>query len=648
MPPSEPIAPHLLPVLILVLWPLLAALGCLLGSRMRSRLTWTTALALPLAALLLVLHTGPEQSIPLPGEANHFLLLGAAAADFLLLAYFLYVALRRRSLLTAVFVLPQAALLALLERMPHSEATHPLLHADRLALVLVCVVSVVGSLICLWAVPYMREHERHLKLARTRQPGFFAVLLGFLGAMNCLALAADLRLFYLCFELTTLCSFLLIGHDRTPTARANALTALWMNSAGGLALVGAMFWLAAAGFGLHIPTLLGAGGLPAVPLALLVLAGLAKAAQPPFTGWLLGAMVAPTPTSALLHSSTMVKAGVYLVLRFSPVFASSLIGPAVALLGGFGFLAGAVLAMGRSDGKEVLAYSTISNLGLMIACAGLGTPWAIAAGTLLLLFHALTKGLLFLCVGSADQGRGGRRAENLRGLVGGMPRTAWLLALGVGAMILPPFGMLLGKWMAIEAATSDAPLLLLLALGSGLTVAYWTRWAGLVLGVGETTATADSEMANNAGMDKGATRMLPQYVLAGLTLGGAIFGPWMYTLVTGGSAGAGATSYCQVDGFVLVPLLAVLLPGLALALRAQARHGAARAVGPYLGGLRADGIAFTDPLGRTVQGKAGLYSFERLFGEARLLPWINALALAGIAALLAMAGLASGLPGGGA
>ncbi|BCS89921.1 proton-conducting transporter membrane subunit [Pseudodesulfovibrio sediminis] len=620
-------SPSIILLILLVLWPLLAAAGCLFGSRLRTALIWGTALVLPVSALLLVLHAGPEGALPLPPEATHGVLLGAAVADFLLLAFFLLVALRRKSILTALFVVPQVALLALLESQPHS-APPTLFHADQLSLTLVCVVSVVGSLICLWAVPYMREHERHLNLKRSRQPGFFLVLLGFLGAMNGLALAADLRLFYLGFELTTLCSFLLIGHDRTPVAKNNALRALWMNSVGGLALIGAMVWLSMDGSGLHIPTLVATTGLSLIPLALLVLAGLAKAAQPPFTGWLLGAMVAPTPTSALLHSSTMVKAGVYLVLRFSPAFASTVIGPTTALIGGFGFLAGAVLAMGRSDGKEVLAYSTISNLGLMIACAGLGTPWALAAGTLLLLFHALAKGLLFLCVGSADQGRDGRQAEDLRGLVSGMPQTAPLLALGVGAMLLPPFGMLLGKWMAVEAASSNTLLLVLLGLGSGLTMAYWTRWVGLVLSAGESTG-ADKEI--------GSARMIPQYVLAGLTLAGTALGPWLYVLLSGPNTDQMVTGF-QVGGFVYSPLLVALLFGLALGFRAHARRNTARRAGPYLAGLASTSIAsFTNTLGQTMQAKTGLYAFERLFGEKRLLPWINGLALAGLTILLLLA-----------
>ncbi|MGE4504662.1 MAG: proton-conducting transporter membrane subunit, partial [Desulfovibrionaceae bacterium] len=387
-------------------------------------------------------------------------------------------------------------------------------------------------------------------------------------------------------------------------------------------------------------------------LALLVVAGMVKAAQPPFTGWLLGAMVAPTPVSALLHSSTMVKAGVYLVLRLSPAFAPTPLGPVVAVLGGFGFLSGALLAMGRSDGKEVLAYSTISNLGLIVACAGIGTGWAIAAGTLLLVFHALAKGLLFLCVGSADQALGGRRAEDLDGMAGRMPRTAALLALGVAAMLLPPFGMLLGKWMAVEAASNSVLLLLLLALGSGLTVAYWARWAGLTLAAAPgPMATTDAALTpqkrerlpqerERLPEESERLRLGPEAALAGLTLLGALLSPWLYALL----APAGAdVSGLRVGGFVVLPLVLAAGAGGWLAWRGWGSTRTDRRVGAYLAGLppAGSGASYEGPLGGVVRTGAGLYAFEHLFGETLLLPWINRAAIVLLALLLSLGAFAA-------
>lgn len=161
----------------------------------------------------------------------------------------------------------------------------------------------------------MDNHERHYRVLPSRQRRFFSVMLLFLGAMNGFVLLHDLAFLYAFFELTTLCSFLLIGHDRIHVAQKNALRALWMNSAGGLAFVLGMIEAFRSSGTLDLAQALAAprfesDAVSFVALALLALACLVKSAQFPFQGWLLGAMVAPTPVSALPHSSTLVQIGV--------------------------------------------------------------------------------------------------------------------------------------------------------------------------------------------------------------------------------------------------------------------------------------------------------------------------------------------------
>src|SRR5262249_19192293 len=150
-------------------------------------------------------------------------------------------------------------------------------------------------------------------------------------------------------------------------------------------------------------------------------------AQLPFSSWLLGAMVAPTPVSALLHSSTMVKAGVYLVLRMAPLIAGATVGLLVAFVGAITFLVASLAAITTSDAKRVLAYSTVANLGLIILCGGIGTEAAVWAGVLLILFHAVAKCLLFLCVGVVEQRVHSRDIEAMSGLIKQMPRVAVMM-----------------------------------------------------------------------------------------------------------------------------------------------------------------------------------------------------------------------------
>ncbi len=154
--------------------------------------------------------------------------------------------------------------------------------------------------------------------------------------------------------------------------------------------------------------------LPAVCIAF---AGLVKSAQFPFSSWLTGAMVAPTPVSALLHSSTMVKAGVYIILRVAPVLENTVAAKMLMLIGGVTFLITAFIAISQSNAKKVLAYSTISNLGLIVACAGINTYAAVWSALLLIIFHAVAKSLLFLCVGIIEYKLGSRDIEDMDYLI---------------------------------------------------------------------------------------------------------------------------------------------------------------------------------------------------------------------------------------
>ena len=205
---------------------------------------------------------------------------------------------------------------------------------------------------------------------------------------------------------------------------------------GGLAFAGAIMYLAATGASLELDKLVNMEkGAALIPAALLAFAGMTKSAQLPFSSWLLGAMVAPTPVSALLHSSTMVKAGVYLVLRLAPLLRGTLPGTMVALIGGVTFLLASLVAISQSDAKRVLAWSTIANLGLIVLCGGIGTFEALWAGILLILFHAVTKALLFLCVGTFEQKTNTRDIESMSGLIVTMPKLSIMIQVGIAGHV---------------------------------------------------------------------------------------------------------------------------------------------------------------------------------------------------------------------
>ncbi len=365
---------------------------------------------------------------------------------------------------------------------PHQESTpDTLLVVDKLAMVMVLIVSVIGSLIALYAVGYMKNHEHHAPVTASSTNWFFFILVAFLGLMNGLVLVDNMKWLAIFWEGTTLCSFFLIGHDGTAEAKASARRAITINVFGGLAMSTALFLCAHNLGSENLSEVLAKGPVVLLPVALLVLATMTKSAQMPFQSWLLGAMVAPTPVSALLHSSTMVKAGSYLILRLSPSLHDTSLGIVVATAGAFTFAVTSALAIGQSNGKKVLAYSTIANLGLIVCCAGIGTPLAFAAGVTILIFHAISKALLFLCVGTIEQTIGSRDIEDMSGLLFKMPLTTNIAIVGMISMIMPPCGMLIGKWMAIESAVGTTPIvLILLVLGSALTIFFWAKWLGRI------------------------------------------------------------------------------------------------------------------------------------------------------------------------
>ena len=361
------------------------------------------------------------------------------------------------------------------------------LYIDDLSIIMVLIIGIIGSLICVYAVGYMRDFQEHHKDEKDRRPWFFFLLYTFLSAMYGIVLSNDLVWMFFFWEITTLCSFALIGYTKTEEAVNNSFRQLIFNLVGGICFLAALMVLVSEYGYLDMESLLaGDSGEQWLLLVvgLLCVAGMVKAAQMPVHTWLLGAMVAPTPTSALLHSSTMVKAGVFMVLKLSPLMLTdgdpNLVGYMVMSVGGLTFLLASMAAISQSNAKRVLAYSTIANLGLIVACAGVGTPEAVWAGIMLMVFHAITKSMMFLCVGTAEHHIGSRDIEDMDGLFVRMPKLAIMMMIGIAGMFLAPFGMLISKWAAMTSFVDSEYIVLIacIVFGSAVTSFYWTKWLG--------------------------------------------------------------------------------------------------------------------------------------------------------------------------
>lgn len=354
------------------------------------------------------------------------------------------------------------------------------LRLDLLAWVMLLVVGGVGTLVMLYCSAYFSREAHGLG----RFSGF---LVAFAGSMAGLVVADDLLLLFVFWELTTVFSYLLIGHyaDRTSSRRA-AMQALIVTTAGGLAmLVGVVILGVGAGTWSVSALIADPPSGPAVTVAVVcLLAGAAtKSALVPTHFWLPAAMAAPTPVSAYLHAAAMVKAGIYLIARFAPAFSDLVAWRTVVLvLGGATLLLGGYRALRQHDLKLVLAFGTVSQLGLLTLLLGYGTRATALAGLALLGAHALFKASLFLVVGVVDAAAGTRDLRKLAGVGRRLPVTALAATLATASMIgLPPFAGYVAKEAALAAWAHDGDLLgtimiAVVAVGSALTVAYGLRF----------------------------------------------------------------------------------------------------------------------------------------------------------------------------
>nr|WP_221935506.1 Na+/H+ antiporter subunit A [Janibacter cremeus] len=394
------------------------------------------------------------------------------------------------------------------------------------------LVTGVGALSLIYCAWYFRRDDPSLWR-------FTGVFIAFAGAMFGLVLADNLLALYVFWELTTIFSYTLIGHNPVRSAnRRSATQALLVTTFGGLAmLVGTIILGETSTY--TISDLLAdppaADTLTTTAVLLVLVGALTKSAQIPFHFWLPGAMAAPTPVSAYLHAASMVKAGIYLILLLAPVFAATP-GWRVLTIGlGIGtMLIGGWRALRQDDLKLLLAYGTVSQLGMMTALAGVGSKAAALAAVALVLSHALFKSTLFFTVGIIDKGTGTRDLTELHGLGRRLPVLAIAATISAASMAgLPPLIGFVAKESALAASVEsiDSPLgawggaflVLGLGLGSILTAAYSLRFLWGAFITKSTTGAAPSPTpfaASNA-------LLIAPVVLATLTVVEGFMGGWL-------------------------------------------------------------------------------------------------------------------------
>lgn len=324
---------------------------------------------------------------------------------------------------------------------------------DGLSLLFAMLITGIGALVVWYSIYYLAPKEKLVN--------FYVYLLMFMGAMLGVVTSRNILMIYLFWELTSVSSFLLIGYWFTNKRSVyGAQKSLMLTVAGGFCMLLAFIMIGLTAGSYEIDAIIAASAAikasslyPAIVI-LLLLGAFTKSAQIPFHIWLPDAMEAPTPISCYLHSATMVKAGIYLIARMTPVLGDTVLWfGIISAVGITSLVFGAYMAIKQNDLKGILAYSTVSQLGMIVAMLGFGSEAAICAALFHLFNHSVFKGSLFLTVGMVDHATGTRDIRKLSGLGKLMPAVAVICAFGALAMAgLPPFNGFLSKELFFDSA----------------------------------------------------------------------------------------------------------------------------------------------------------------------------------------------------
>lgn len=611
----------LLPLLFLIGFPLLAALILLVAKAdgFRDLVVRISALVIAVGSVFLCVKSfgqGPQFF----AFHNEWIDKGMMGIEILIAIFITYLSVKHKKILAPVLSWCQLILMVWFETQhAHGIEVEKTLFFDNFSVIMALIIGIIGSVICVYGLGYMKDFQHHHHDDPDRRPLFFFLMFLFLAAMFGIVFSNHIIWLYFFWEITTLCSFLLIGYTRTEEAVTNSFRAINYNLIGGLGFAIGIVVLGM-NYGIleldKMLTLAGAGPAIIVVALAFSFAGIAKSAQLPFSGWLLGAMVAPTPTSALLHSSTMVKAGVYLVLRMSPLLLGNYAGVIVALIGTITFMLASFIAISQSNAKRVLAWSTVANLGLIVACGGIGTYEAVWAGILLVIFHAVAKSLLFLSVGTVEHNIGSRDIEDMDNLISRMPKVALMMVVGIMGMFLAPFGMLISKWAALKAFvdTRNVLIIVMLAFGSAATLFFWTKWLGKLIAVSSKPKNQEATVHKDEWFALGLHALLVIVVCFGFPLISSHYlVPYLDGTFGPGEIGLSAGNI-KIMSMMLLMLL--LLP---IGLLFYGKED--KVVNVYLAGrnLPEDmNHSYKGSINRNIELKLSNYYLEEFFGEKKL------------------------------
>ena len=543
---------------------------------------------------------------------------GMLLAELFIALFIVYVSVRAKRYLPVLLVVVQSLIMVIFEfTSAHGMQIEHSLFVDKFSIIMALIVGIIGSAICLYAIGYMPEYHEHYREVKDRRRYFAFLMYLFLSAMFGIVFSNNLMWLYFFWEITTVCSFLLIGYrddERFPHER----------------LQGAE----------HEPD---RGGRvrrrTCLPLFLLRHHGTGQAAP---AGQ--GAGSAPRRLSRLCRAGEIGAISVFLMAHRSHGGPDAGVGPAPFEHHGQGrrlpHPAGGAGHAGlcrcedahphrrgklphhRPDrhlpdnAKKVLAYSTISNLGLIVACAGVNTEAAVWSAILLIIFHAVAKSLLFLCVGIVEYKLGSRDIEDMDYLIMRLPKLTALMMTGMAGMFLAPFGMIISKFITLKAFVESNPAMaIILAYGSAATIFFWTKWMGKIMSIKHGVAEVmEHRVSRWEWITLGILAVATVAVCLGFPfISFHVINPYLRDMF--GTTPVIDTFNMLIVFVIMLGLLIILPLGLLYYAFVDKNY---KRVGTYLGGGNIDNTTFEGAMASTQTIELKNYYLEKYFGEERL------------------------------
>lgn len=358
---------------------------------------------------------------------------------------------------------------------------------DRLSAIMLLITTVLSYTILFVSSGYMKNYHHSFYKAKNGQAIVICLSMVQISAVSALVISNSLHAYYLLWQILTVTSFFMLFQKKNKSTHENAFRLLWMHLLSGLAFIFAhiiMYEVKGTSGVDDITQLYVTGSYNKVfvrALCLLCFAAIIRTAQFPFNSWLTAADNIPVHIPGILASSTCIPAGIYIILKFSPMLSNTIPGKVLSAIGAFTFTASALMAVLQNNMLKTIAYLSSSFTGFIICCTGFGNSTGFDIAILLTMFSSIIIALLYICLECIDNETASVNIKSLQGLIAKMPVVAAVMTSSLLLMFIPPFGMFLVGWLAFNSCMEAMPVIILVIPGVLLLLALWIKLIGISL-----------------------------------------------------------------------------------------------------------------------------------------------------------------------